>query len=142
MKKILLFLALLQYILSADGYTEAKPDVKVLAKSTKSWDGNTLSPYPIGQPEVTILNIKIPPKTKLHIHKHPVINAGVLLKGELTVASEDGETLHLKTGDAIVEMVEKWHYGINEGSEIAEIIVVYAGIEGKPVTVFKSELEH
>jgi quercetin dioxygenase-like cupin family protein len=44
----------------------------------------------------------------------------------------------MKAGDSIVEVVNKWHYGINEGNEPAEIIVFYAGIKGKPVTVEKT----
>lgn len=106
-----------------------------LAKSTKSWNGNTLPKYPQGQPEITILRIKIPAGAKLETHEHPVINAGVLLKGELTVIAEDNKTLHLKAGDSIVEMVNKKHYGKNEGTETAEIIIFYAGIENKPITV-------
>ena len=109
--------------------------VDVLAKSCSSWDGTLLSHYPDGQPEVTILRIKIPPKTKLPLHEHPVINAGVLLKGELTVITEKNETLHLKAGDSIIEVVGKWHYGKNEGNEPAEIVVFYAGIKNSPITV-------
>jgi quercetin dioxygenase-like cupin family protein len=67
-----------------------------------------------------------------------VINAGVLLKGSLMVVTEEQDTLHMKAGDSIVEVVNKWHYGINEGNEPAEIIVFYAGIKGKPVTVEKT----
>ena len=110
-------------------------DVDVLAKSSSSWDGEALPEYPEGTPEVTILHITIPPGTQLPIHEHPVINAGVLLSGRLTVKTEDGSILHLKAGDPIVEVVDKWHYGINEGSEPAEIIVFYAGIEGMPITI-------
>ena len=106
-----------------------------LAKSTKSWDGAYLPHYPAGQPEVTILRIRIPAGAELDMHYHPVINAGVLLKGELTVVAEDGKILHLRAGDSIVELVNKKHYGKNEGPETAEIIVFYAGIENKPVTV-------
>ncbi len=109
--------------------------VEQLAKSSKSWDGETLPKYPEGQPEVTILRIKIPAGAKLEMHKHPVINAGVLLTGELTVVTEDNKTLHLKTGDSIVEVVNKAHYGKNEGIETAEIIVFYAGVMDKPITV-------
>ncbi len=98
-------------------------DVDVLAKSSSSWDGEALPEYPEGTPEVTILRIIIPPGAQLPIHEHPVINAGVLLSGRLTVKTEDGSILHLKAGDPIVEVVDKWHYGINEGSEPAEIIV-------------------
>ena len=110
-------------------------EVTPLAKSSKSWDGDYLPVYPQGQPEVTILRIKIPPGAQLDVHYHPVINAGVLVKGELTVITEDNKTLHLKAGDSIVELVNKKHYGKNEGTETAEIIVFYAGIESKPITV-------
>jgi quercetin dioxygenase-like cupin family protein len=109
--------------------------VETLAKSSISWDGQTLPDYPKGKPEITILRIKIPAGTKLEMHKHPVINAGILLNGELTVITDDNKTLHLKAGDSIVEVVDKWHYGKNEGSKTAEIIVFYAGVAGKPITV-------
>ena len=114
-------------------------EVITLAKSTKSWNGRPLPKYPEGEPEVTILKITIPPKTTLPLHQHPEINAGVLLKGNLTVISETKDTLHLKTGDPIIELVNKWHYGINEGSNPVEIIVFYAGIKGKPITVKKEK---
>ncbi len=111
--------------------------VKVLAKTSSSWDGEALPRYAKGKPEISILKIVIPPRTKLPWHKHPVINAGVLLKGKLTVVTEDNKILHLKAGDAIVEVVNKWHYGMNEGNKPAEIIVFYAGIKGKPITIKK-----
>ena len=119
--------------------TNTKIEVTTLVKSTKSWNGAKLPTYLEGTPEVTILKIVIPPKTKLKLHKHPVINAGVLLKGELTVISEANDTLHLKAGEPIVEIVNAWHYGKNEGNEPAEIIVFYAGVENTPITVLKNE---
>lgn len=108
-----------------------------LVKTTKSWDGDTLPAYPKGQPEVSIRRITIPAGAKLETHLHPVINAGVLLSGELTVVKVDGGTLHLKAGDPIVELVNKRHYGMNEGKVPAEIVVVYAGVVGKQPTVLK-----
>ena len=111
--------------------------VDVLAKTSVSWDGRALPNYAEGKPEITILRIKIPPKVQLPLHEHPVINAGVLLKGQLTVVTKDKETLHLKAGDSIVEVVDKWHYGKNEGYEPAEIIVFYAGVQDTPITIKK-----
>jgi quercetin dioxygenase-like cupin family protein len=108
-----------------------------LIKSTKSWDGQLLPAYETGTPEITILRIIIPPGCALPMHLHPVINAGVLLKGELTVTTESGEVLHLKPYDPIVEVVNKWHRGINEGDIPAEIIVFYSGVEGKPLSIKK-----
>ena len=109
--------------------------VETLAKSSLSWDEDVLPDYPNGKPEITILRIKIPAGAELPMHEHPVINAGVLLSGELTVVTKDKKTLHLKAGDSIVEVVNKAHYGKNEGSETAVIIVFYAGTVNKPITV-------
>lgn len=108
--------------------------VETLAHATTSWDGARLPAYPAGQPEVTVLRIRIPPGTELPLHRHPVINAGVMLRGELTVVSETGATLRLRAGDAIVELVNTRHYGKNEGRETAEIVVFYAGTAGQPIT--------
>ena len=110
-----------------------------LVKSTASWDGQALPAYKTGTPEITILRITIPPSHTLPMHTHPVINAGVLLKGELTVTTDSGQVLHLKPYDPIVEVVDTWHYGRNEGDEPAEIIVFYAGEEDKPITIKKTE---
>jgi len=57
--------------------------VQELVKTTRSWDGAGLPEYPEGQPEITILHISIPAGTRLETHSHPVINAGVLTKGEI-----------------------------------------------------------
>ncbi|MDD5474885.1 MAG: cupin domain-containing protein [Syntrophales bacterium] len=107
----------------------------VLSKTSESWNGSPLPPYPADTPEITILRIEIPPGAVLPMHSHPVINAGVLLRGELTVVTDEGSILNLKSGEAIVEVVDTWHYGTNKGSETSEIIVFYAGVAGKPITV-------
>ena len=110
-------------------------DARELVKSSRSWDGAMLPPYPQGQPEVSIKRIIIPAGVRLELHRHPVINAGVLLRGQLTVVTDDGRTLHLKEGDPIVELVGTAHYGVNEGAGPAEIVVFYAGVSGASVTV-------
>ena len=112
-------------------------EVTTLVKTTESWNGKQLPKYPEGNPEITILKIIIPPKTKLPLHKHPDINAGILLKGELTVISEANDTLYLKAGEPIVELVNTWHFGRNDGTEPVEIIVFYAGIQGTPITILE-----
>jgi quercetin dioxygenase-like cupin family protein len=126
-------------LLSGNAFAEDEKGVKadLLAKSSLSWDGSRLPGYPTGTPEITILRITIPPEAQLPLHNHPVINAGVLLTGELTVFTEDNKVLHLKAGESIVEVVSKWHHGKNEGNKAAEIIVFYAGVVGTPITVGK-----
>ncbi|TWT30567.1 cupin domain-containing protein [Blastopirellula retiformator] len=108
--------------------------VTTVAKSTKQWDGAPLPAYPEGQPEITILRIIIPAGERTALHTHSVINAGVLLKGELVVHTEEGKTLKIKEGDSLIELVDKPHWGQNDGKVDAEILVFYAGVEGKGIT--------
>ena len=136
MKKVIVGICSV-FILSINAWAAGGENVAVetLAKSSSSWHGEVLPDYPKGKPEITILRIKIPAGAMLSMHEHPVINAGVLLSGELTVVAEDKKTLHLKAGDSIVEVVNKAHYGKNEGTKTAEIIVFYAGTVDKPITI-------
>ncbi len=112
-------------------------EVKVLTKTGLSWNGAPLPLYKNAKPEITVLKITIPPGTSLPMHQHPVINVGYMISGELTVYCEDGKVLHLKEGDSIVEVVDTWHYGKNQGDQPAVIVVVYAGYEGAPITIYK-----
>ena len=123
----------------AFAYQISGVQVEPLAKSYTSWDGTPLPAYRTGQPEVTIVKYIIAPGAELPPHLHPVINAGVMLKGELTVVSDTGERLHLKAGDTIIELVDQAHQGRNEGTETAELIVFYAGNVGQPTRVLKED---
>ena len=109
--------------------------VEPLARSATSWNGTALPAYPAGQPEVTVLRIRVAPGARLSLHKHPVINAAVMLAGELTVTTDAGRSARFRPGEAIVEVVDQWHYGHNDGAEVAELVVFYAGVQGQPITV-------
>ena len=138
MKKILISILFFSFTLTAFSQEKAgKIEVTKLAESIESWNGDKLPAYPSGQPKITILKIVIPPHQKIDLHKHLVINAGVLLKGVLTVIDDKNNVLELKAGDSIIELVNKYHYGENKGNKPAEIIVFYAGVEGTPITVKK-----
>ena len=66
-----------------------------------------------------------------------MINAGVLTRGSLNVVAENGQTLELKAGDPIIEVVDTWHYGYNPGKTEAEIVVFYVGDTNAPITEYK-----
>ena len=119
----------------ADIQLPASAGAEVVLQTTTSWDGTTLPEYPKGQPEVTILKITVPKGVQLPMHQHPVINAGIVLKGEITVTKKDEEKIVLKAGDAIAEVVDQWHFGANTGDEPVDILVFYAGVKDKPITV-------
>ncbi len=140
MKKLLfLTFCISVFLLSCKPEKKATSQAVKLLETNKSWDGNTLPDYPVGSPQITALKVIIPPKEVLKIHKHPLINMGVMLKGELTVITENNDTLNLKAGDPIIEVVNTWHYGKNESNEIAEIIVFYVGTKGEALSIVKEE---
>jgi len=109
--------------------------VTTLSKASQSWNGSLLPAYQAGQPEVTILRIVIQPGVSLAWHKHPIINAGIVLNGQIRVESEQGEVKEFKQGETIIELVNHWHHGGNNGTEPAELIVFYAGTVGTPLSI-------
>ena len=124
-------------LLACQPKTDQKTEFTILLETTTSWNGATLPEYPEGQPKITILKAVIPPHTQLDVHKHNVINAAVMLDGELTVVTEAKDTLHVKAGDAFEEVVNTWHHGINNSAKPASLIIFYAGTEGGTNTVIK-----
>jgi len=110
---------------------------ETLIKTTKSWDGKNLPNYSDGTPEITILKVVVPPGSVVQKHEHPVINAAVIVAGEITVVSELGDEVVLRAGDSVVELVNTVHYGKNTGSTNAELLVFYAGVKGKPLSIKK-----
>ncbi len=117
-----------------------QPTSEKLIESHLSWNGDSLPSYPEGKPKISIVKVTIPPHSELPKHYHPVINAGILLKGELTVIDEKGNRLHMKAWDPIIEVVNLIHYGKNEGDIPAEIVVFYAGTDGKEIVVKANQM--
>ena len=110
---------------------------ETVIKTNVYWNQEPINAIHIDQPQVTILKITIPVGEKLSMHKHPMLNIGYMIKGELTVYSEKGEVLVLKAGDPIVELVDTWHYGENTGTEDVVIIVTYVGNKEEDLSIKK-----
>jgi len=114
---------------------EPQIEVQQILQTTQSWDGVNYSSYPSGQPQVTVLRIKIPPNTALHWHHHPVISVGYVLSGELTLEKkETGEHTIVHAGQALAETVQTTHRGFTT-NEPVELVVFYAGQAGLPITI-------
>jgi hypothetical protein len=61
------------------GAREPQIQVQQILQTTQSWDGASYQSYPIGQPQLTVLRIKVPPNTALHWCHPPVISVGYVL---------------------------------------------------------------
>ena len=114
---------------------EPQTEVQQILQTTHSWEGTNYQSYPTGQPQLTVLRIKVPPNTALHWHHHPVISVGYVLSGELTLEKKDtGERTTVHAGQALGETVQTTHRGFTT-NEPVELIVFYAGQVGIPITV-------
>ena len=107
---------------------------EVLLQSSKSWNNQPMPPYMEGVPQCTILKITVPPHTRLVTHTHPMMNAGVIVKGELHVVDCDGNEITLREGEPVLECVDKLHYGENQTDSETVLYMFYAGVVGVPLS--------
>ncbi|AZA82953.1 cupin [Chryseobacterium lactis] len=105
-----------------------------LLKTSKSWEGTLYPAYPTGQPEISVLKISVPPNKALDWHKHPVINAAYVEKGEIQIeVKESGKIQWIKQGQVLPEMVNIAHRG-KTGDKGATLIVFYSGSPDLPLS--------
>ena len=116
---------------------QANVKVEILAESDSSWDGAKLPSYPTEAAQISVVKFTIPPHSKLKWHKHPSMNAGYMISGEILVTAEDGQTQVVKAGDGLIETVNTWHYGRNDSDLPAEIVVVYSGVKDRPLAIIR-----
>jgi quercetin dioxygenase-like cupin family protein len=117
------------------GARERQIEVEQILQTTQSWDGINYKSYPTGQPQSTVLRIKVPPNTALPWHHHPVINVGYVLTGHLTIEKRDtGERSIVHAGQTFAETVQTTHRGFTT-NEPVELVVFYAGQVGLPITI-------
>src|SRR5437016_2420268 len=58
-----------------------------------------------------------PPGARLPEHKHPYPHIVYVMEGVLTVTNtETGKSFDVKGGDFVAEMIDTWHYGMNNGT--------------------------
>lgn len=129
---VLIFLLLYSFAFAAN--EDRVETVEVVVQATSSQDGDALPAYNEENPEVTILRVEIPQGHKVAIHKHSLINAVYVASGQLTLEIEGGQKNVVNAGEAVIDVIEKWHDGFSSGDEPAVLIVFYAGIQGQSLS--------
>ena len=82
--------------------------------------------------EVTALMLDIGPGGETGRHMHPYPTFVYVLEGAIDVAMDGGVVHSYKAGDSFLEVVNTWHNGKNKGTTSAKVLVVFAGVHGKP----------
>jgi len=92
--------------------------------------------YPgIHNDEVTITRITFPPGVSTGWHKHAFPVFAYVLKGELTVALENGRQMVYPEGTSFAEVFSTYHNGINSGEGELVLIAFYLGELGRNLSV-------
>jgi quercetin dioxygenase-like cupin family protein len=109
-----------------------------LLKSTTDAAGRPIV-YPKledGQAEVTALLVEIAPGGETGWHKHPLACFAYLMEGEIEVTLADGRVNVVRAGEALCEVVDLAHNGVNRGTVPAKLVMFALGTEGGgPFTV-------
>lgn len=121
--------------------TTQQVETTELIRTSQSWDGAALPDYLQGRPELVVRKYIFPAGQKLGWHRHPVMNYGVLVQGELTIIDKDGTEKVVRAGEAVVEMVGTVHHGENRGPQPAILYMFYLSQEGLPLSVPNPEME-
>ena len=129
---VMIFVMILCTTISA--YSAEK---NVLLKTTSTWDNANYKKLKIKKPEVTVLKIIINVNEELPMHKHDLVNIAYVKKGVLTVITDDNNKITIREGEVLPELIGKYHYGKNTGSEPVELVVFYVGEKGTPLSVNK-----
>lgn len=108
---------------------------KVLIKTSVTGNGQKIVYPRTDKAEVTAMIADFAPGAETGWHKHPVPVYAYVVSGTLSVELEDGTQLSFGAGDAIIEVVNTLHNGINRGTVPVKLAVFYLGAEGMPNVV-------
>jgi quercetin dioxygenase-like cupin family protein len=104
---------------------QADPVAEVLLTTSNSWNGGSFS-YPGGEPEVTVVTLKMNDGDETGFHCHPVPAFAYIISGSIMVETASGEQMTLNAGDAMAEVMNTIHNGRAMDGPI-ELVAFYTG---------------
>lgn len=121
----------------APAQSEPPVVVKPIASATTTASGQPIH-FPPGDARVTFSEYVIAPGARLPAHKHPYPRFAYVLAGTLSVTVEaTAQTFTYKPGDAIIEVIDQWHFAVNDGPEAVRLLVVDTLPDGAASTIIK-----
>lgn len=124
MRRLALAVSVLALMSSASWAADtSKIAVKPVLSTTTTASGQPVA-VP-ANPQVIVSTYDIPVGASLPFHKHPFQRYAYVMAGDLSVTNRDtNETYRYKTGDFIVEVLDQWHMGRNEGKTPVKLLVI------------------
>jgi quercetin dioxygenase-like cupin family protein len=119
-------------LIAAPAAAQVKFSATPVLQSSTTAGGTTIAYPKTDSAEVTALVLEIGPGGETGRHMHPYPTFVYVLAGAIDVEMDGGVVHSYKAGDSFLEVVNTWHNGKNKGTTAAKVLVVFAGVHGKP----------
>jgi len=119
-------------ILATPATAQVKFSATPVLQSATTAGGTSIAYPKTDSAEVTALVLDIGPGGETGRHMHPYPTFVYMLAGAIDVEMDGGVVHSYKAGDSFLEVVNAWHNGKNNGTTPAKVLVVFAGVHGKP----------
>jgi quercetin dioxygenase-like cupin family protein len=107
--------------------------VELLVKSTTASNGQKIAYAKTDNAEVTAVTVEIAPGKETGWHMHAIPVYAYIIEGTLAVEIEGGKRYEFKKGQAIIEVINTLHNGVNIGSIPVKLVAFYTGEQGMPI---------
>ena len=129
---------LLIAVLSGPALAEPAVTVTPLASPSTTAGGAPIL-LPQGPAQALVSEVEIAPGAQLPVHRHPFQRMAHVLSGTLTVTDiATGVETTYDEGDFVVEVVDAWHFGRNDGTEPVRLLVIDLVPAGQSNTVLQT----
>jgi len=118
----------------AGGYSN-EIAIEPLLRTSMTSSGDPIVYTQTSAPQVTAVKVTIPPGASTGWHEHPFPCYAYILSGTLHVELKGKPDHVLLPGEALVEVVNTPHNGINKGTEPVVLVMFATGEVGKPISI-------
>ncbi|WP_029268466.1 cupin domain-containing protein [Flavobacterium sp. KJJ] len=137
MKKGIIAIAFIMSFLSANAQYNNKLIIEKLMQSDSNSMGQKISYPDVKDAKITMMKITFPPGETTGWHKHNIPVFSYILKGTLTVQTEDNKIIEYKENTSFAESYNIYHKGTNNGKTDLVVLAIYLGGDKEELSVKK-----
>lgn len=137
MKKSIITIAFIMICIGAKAQYSSKLIIEKLMQSDLNSMGQKISYPDVKDAKVTMMKITFPPGETTGWHKHNIPVFSYILKGTLTVQTEDNKITQYKENTSFAESYNIYHKGTNNEKTDLVVLAIYLGGDEKELSVKK-----
>ena len=137
MKKNIITILFIMICIGAKAQYSSKLIIEKLMQSDINSMGQKISYPEVKDAKVTMMKITFPPGETTGWHKHNIPVFSYILKGTLTVQTEDNKITQFKENTSFAESHNIYHKGTNNEKTDLVVLAIYLGGDEKELSVKK-----